>query len=65
MFELLGPNLYYLTNSYYYGYREDYHGKEEDIDQRTILRITRQILQALDDLHQAGYAHGGELSVIF
>lgn len=48
--ELLGPSVDNVVADYVGGER-----LEPDI----ILKITKQLLEAIDSLHQAGYAHGG------
>ncbi|KAL2016795.1 hypothetical protein VTK56DRAFT_2964 [Thermocarpiscus australiensis] len=51
VFELLGPTVDFVANDYHMG------GERPEPD--TVLRITRQLLQALASIHRAGYVHGG------
>jgi serine/threonine-protein kinase SRPK3 len=51
VFELLGPSVDAVV--------ADYHMDGDNLDAPTILRITRQLLQAISAIHRAGYAHGG------
>lgn len=54
VFEFLGPTLAVVLRNY----RElEDEGK---LSANTVLKITRQLLQAVDHLHRLGYAHGGE-----
>jgi len=50
VFELLGPTVDWVVS--------DYHQGGERLDTAVVLRITRQLLQALVSIHNAGYAHG-------
>ncbi|KAK4039482.1 kinase-like domain-containing protein [Parachaetomium inaequale] len=50
VFELLGPTVD--------GVALDYHEGGDSLEAETVLRITRQLLQALAAMHRAGYAHG-------
>jgi serine/threonine-protein kinase SRPK3 len=51
VFELLGPSVDAVV--------ADYHMGGDRLEPPTILRITRQLLQAIASIHAAGYAHGG------
>ncbi|GAB0137716.1 hypothetical protein EsDP_00005972 [Epichloe bromicola] len=48
--ELLGPTIDTVV--------ADYHAGGERLDPDIILKITKQLLEAICSLHQAGYAHG-------
>lgn len=54
VFELLGPSVDTVV--------ADYHIGGDHLEAPTILRITRQLLQAIASIHVAGYAHGGLFS---
>lgn len=49
--ELLGPSINSVV--------ADYDTGDERLSLEIILKITRQLLEAIHSLHQAGYAHGG------
>ncbi|KAF4628859.1 hypothetical protein G7Y89_g9299 [Cudoniella acicularis] len=51
VFELLGPNIDVVV--------EDYHMVGDPLEPEILLKMTRQLLQTVDALHKAGYAHGG------
>jgi serine/threonine protein kinase len=51
VFELLGPTVDFVV--------ADYYGGGDRLEDTTVLRVTRQLLQALAGIHRAGYAHGG------
>jgi serine/threonine protein kinase len=51
VFELLGPSVDAVV--------ADYHMGGDCLEAPTILRITRQLLQAIASMHAAGCAHGG------
>jgi len=51
VFELLGPTLDAVV--------AEYNGAGLRLDDTTVLRIARQLLQSLAAIHRAGYAHGG------
>lgn len=53
VFECLGPSVDTVV--------ADYHTGGDRLESETILRISRQLLQALAAIHGAGYAHGGEI----
>ena len=53
MFELLGPTVDTVA-------REIYQGGDI-LEPETILRMSKQLLQAIAFLHEIGYAHGGTL----
>ena len=53
VFEMLGPTVNIIVN--------DYHEEGERLDTEIILRISRQLLQAVAFMHAAGYAHGGRV----
>jgi serine/threonine protein kinase len=53
--ELLGPSIGYVVSN-------EYNEPGERLEVDTILRITKQLLQALASLHTAGYAQGGKYS---
>ncbi|KAG8422655.1 hypothetical protein J3459_010164 [Metarhizium acridum] len=48
--ELLGPSVDRVV--------ADYHAGGERLDAQVILHVTKQLLQAIYSLHEAGYAHG-------
>lgn len=50
--EMLGPSVSTVV--------EDYHTGGDRLEPDTILRISRQLLQAIASVHEAGYGHGGE-----
>lgn len=52
VFELLGPTVDIIVN--------DYHEEGERLDAETILNICLQLLQTVEFIHKAGYAHGGK-----
>ena len=37
----------------------DYHAVGDLLEPETILRLSEQLLQAIDFLHEVGYIHGG------
>jgi serine/threonine protein kinase len=49
--ELLGPSLETVV--------ADYHCGGDRLDSKDIIRVAKQILQAVAATHEAGYAHGG------
>jgi serine/threonine-protein kinase SRPK3 len=51
VFELLGPTVDAIV-------REIYEG-EDVLEPETILRMSEQLLQAINFIHELGYAHGG------
>ncbi|POR36997.1 Serine/threonine-protein kinase SRPK [Tolypocladium paradoxum] len=51
--ELLGPSVDTVVT--------DYHTVGDRLEPEIILRISRQLLQALASVHEAGYGHGGEI----
>ncbi len=51
MFELLGPSVDAVIG--------DYQEAEDHLDPKTVLKISKQLLQGLAFVHEAGYAHGG------
>jgi serine/threonine-protein kinase SRPK3 len=51
VFELLGPTVDAVV-------REIYEG-EDVLEPETILRMSEQLLQAINFIHEVGYAHGG------
>ena len=51
MFELLGPSVDAVLR--------DYNRERECLEPETVLRMSRQLLQAIAYIHEAGYAHGG------
>lgn len=51
VFELLGPSVDTVV--------ADYSTSGDRLAASTILRIARQLLQALASMHAEGYAHGG------
>ena len=55
VFELLGPTVGTVAG-------DIYAGGDDALDAQTILRMSKQILQALKFLHEVGYAHGGIIS---
>ncbi|KAG6003520.1 hypothetical protein E4U21_001920 [Claviceps maximensis] len=52
--EFLGPTISRVVN--------DYQNGGDRLDAQIIFRVTKQLLEAVRDLHEAGYAHG-DLSV--
>jgi serine/threonine-protein kinase SRPK3 len=51
VFELLGPTVDAVVREIY---------EEEDVlEPETILRMSEQLLQAINFIHEVGYAHGG------
>lgn len=56
VFELLGPSLAIL-------YSSENRIKPLELLPETVLRFSKQLLQAVDALHRAGCAHGGMFSV--
>ena len=53
VFELLGPTVDDVVVDYY-------RGDPERLEDTTVLRITKQLLETLAAMHRAGYAHGGQ-----
>lgn len=51
VFELLGPTINTVLR--------DYSLEKLSLEPETILRMSRQLLQAVAFIHEAGYAHGG------
>ena len=51
--ELLGPSVDTVV--------ADYHTGGDRLESETILTISRQLLQAIASVHEAGYGHGGEI----
>lgn len=51
VFELLGPTVDFIIH--------DYQSDGERLEERTVVKITRRLLQGLAAIHGAGYAHGG------
>ena len=52
VFELLGPSVDTVV--------ADYQTGGERLDSEVILLVARQLLEAIDATHKAGYGHGGE-----
>lgn len=50
--ELLGPSVETVVADYYFG--------GERLDPEDIIRVAKQLLQAIAAIHDAGYAHGGQ-----
>ena len=60
VFELLGPTIDFIIADIY-----GLTGSVEDgLEPETILRLSEQLLQALELIHEADYAHGGTDAVI-
>lgn len=55
--ELLGPSVDTVV--------ADYHMGGDRLEPETILKMTRQLLEAIAFLHRAGYAHGGQSNNAF
>lgn len=53
--ELLGPSVDNVVSSY--------HAVGDRVEPEIILMISRQLLETIASVHEAGYAHGGELYV--
>ncbi|RFU35315.1 hypothetical protein B7463_g1024, partial [Scytalidium lignicola] len=51
VFELLGPSVNMIS--------EDYRATGERLATNTIIRMSRQLLEAISFMHEAGLAHGG------
>lgn len=51
VFELLGPTLNAVAS--------DYHTVGDTLEPETIIRLSKQLLQAIAFLHEVGYTHGG------
>ena len=51
VFVLLGPTVDMVVS--------DYHTVGDHLEPETILRLSEQLLQAIDFLHEIGYIHGG------
>ena len=51
--ELLGPSVDAVV--------ADYHMGGDRLESETILKISRHLLQAIADAHEAGYGHRGEI----
>lgn len=51
VFELLGPTVDTVV--------ADYGMLEDRLEPEVILKIAKQLLQAVASVHEAGYAHGG------
>lgn len=51
VFELLGPHLVMLLTQYY--------EEHECLETKAILKMSKQLLQAVTVIHEAGFAHGG------
>lgn len=52
VFELLGPSVDMVL--------ADYHQVQDKFDPETILRVSKQFLEAISFIHSAGMCHGGE-----
>ena len=57
MFELLGPTVDAVVG--------DLHQGGDDLEPNTILRISKQLLQAVTFMHEVGYIHGGNSGIQF
>ena len=57
VFEMLGPTVDAIV--------AQYNDNDILLDDTTILRIARQLLQSLTAIHRAGYAHGGLFLALF
>lgn len=51
MFELLGPTVDAVVG--------DIHLGGDVLEPETILRMSKQLLQAIEFMHEVGYTHGG------
>ena len=51
VFELLGPSVDAVL--------ENYHRAEDCLEPKTVLKMSKQLLQGLAFLHEEGYSHGG------
>lgn len=51
--ELLGPSIHAVIHRYY--------KEKQQLPSNTILKMSKQLLQAIDFIHSTGYAHGGML----
>lgn len=50
--EFLGPSLDHVV--------ADYHQGGDRLDPEIVLKLSKQLLQAIELIHGAGYGHGGE-----
>lgn len=57
VFELLGPSVDRVL--------ADYHESQDNLDPATILRMSKQLLNAVKVIHSAGMCHGGENTLLF
>lgn len=55
IFELLGPSVDRVL--------ADYHQGRDTLDPQTILRMSKQLLKAVEFIHSAGMCHGGGMPV--
>ena len=56
MFELLGPTVNAVI--------EEIHEGGDVLEPETILRMSKQLLQAIIFMHEVGYTHGGNLIIM-
>jgi serine/threonine-protein kinase SRPK3 len=54
VFELLGPSVDAVLR--------EYCREKEPVEPETVLKMSKQLLQAVSFIHEAGYAHGGMMS---
>lgn len=57
VFELLGPTVNVMV--------DDEYEADERLDVEIVIRITVQLLQSIEFIHNAGFAHGGTFKQIF
>lgn len=57
VFELLGPSVNRVLN--------DYHDSEDMLETEDILRMSEQLLEAIQSIHNAGMGHGGKTHYIY
>lgn len=57
VFELLGPTVDTVV--------ADYHFGGDCLEPENLLRLTKQLLEAVASIHSAGYAHGGDYQSLF
>lgn len=55
--ELLGPSVLQILN--------EYKGGGDYLEPETIIKLSKQLLQAIAFLHRARYAHGGMCILLF